>query len=65
VLIVGGSADDSAELYTPNTGEFTKTGKLTVARSGATATLLDNGNVLIAGGDNDGTTLTSAEIYTP
>jgi len=42
-----------------DSGTFTKTGNLTAARSGATATLLGDGTVLIAGGSGD----TPAELY--
>ena len=56
----------SAELYDPATGTFTATGSMTIARSGATATLLNNGNVLVAGGvDATNTPLASAELYEP
>src|SRR5207244_12793019 len=57
----------SAELYAPSTGKWTLTGSMNVARYYHTATLLSNGQVLVAGGD--GTTCsgtsTSAELYTP
>ena len=69
VLIAGGSDDGhsfaalaSSELYDPTTGKFTGTGSLITARYGHTATLLPNGTVLIAGGDDP---LGSAEIYDP
>ena len=42
-------------------GSFTKTGSMNVARISHTATLLSNGEVLVAGGDNSG----SAELYNP
>ena len=72
VLIVGGSSDGStalpsAEIYDPVAGTFTAlTGagqSLGAARFGHTATLLPNGNVLIAGGQNSGGPLSSVEIY--
>src|SRR5258708_38651522 len=49
-------------------GNFQKTGSLNVARGAHTATLLSNGEVLVAGGDNSsfgGGYLSSAELYNP
>jgi hypothetical protein len=40
----------TAELYNPSTGQFTATGSMTDTRIGYTATTLQNGQVLIAGG---------------
>ena len=87
VLIAGGSPDQvltqpvlaSAELYDPTTGEFTPTGSMATARTDATATLLPDGRVLIAGGwgcpnrrmcspddtASGGGALASAELYDP
>jgi hypothetical protein len=75
VLVIGGNTVNagqdrmlsSAELYDPRTGSWTETGRLTSARSNATATLLDDGRVLVAGGVTsvlDGPDRT-AEIYDP
>jgi len=44
---------------------FAATGGMTAARTGHTATLLNNGSVLIAGGENSTGTLSSAEVYQP
>lgn len=77
VLIAGGIGPNgaadvplaSAELYDPAKGTFTLTGSLITARTNASATLLNNGTVLFAGGDGPGSPnlvpLTSAEVYDP
>jgi hypothetical protein len=45
---------------------FKATGSMNVARDGQTATLLANGEVLVAGGENDTTGfLASSEVYNP
>ena len=49
-------------------GNFQRTGSMNVARTSHTATLLSNGQVLVAGGDNttfEGGPLASAELYNP
>ena len=59
----GGSPQNTAEIYNPSTGLFTATvNNMSANRSGATATLLNNGLVLIAGGDGAGS---SADLYDP
>jgi hypothetical protein len=58
----------SAELYDPTSGTFSLTGNLHTARSSQSATLLTNGNILLAAGQNDGANggyLSSAELYNP
>src|SRR5438094_247090 len=44
---------------------FNYTGSLSTARSGYTATLLQNGKVLVAGGQDSSGVLSSAELYDP
>ncbi len=46
-------------------GGWSPTGSLTQARYGHRATLLNNGQVLVAGGLGSGDTGKSAELYTP
>ena len=84
VLVAGGCCEaghpdtglTSAEIYDPSTGTWSPTGSLKVGRAGATATLLQNGDVLVAGGSCNGegygcdagsflSNLKSAEIYDP
>ena len=56
----------SAEIYNPATGTFTTTtGAMTTSREYHTATLLNNGMVLIAGGLSSGVSLSSAELFDP
>jgi hypothetical protein len=60
----------SAELYDPSTGNFTLTGSMHAERCGYiapgfTATLLGNGQVLIAGGSNSSGLVSTAELYNP
>ena len=80
VLVAGGrnangdlfAALASAEIFDPlannGTGAFTLTGNLSSARDVATATLLSNGTVLLAGGftgDVAGPAVSSADIFDP
>ncbi len=74
VLIVGGESFSgstftvlaSAELYDPSTGKWSFTGSMHVARYNQTATQLNNGEVLVAGGqDSNNNPLASAELYNP
>jgi len=72
VLVAGGehflvpSPLASAEIYDPVTGTFSPTGSMATARGSDTATLLDHGTVLVAGGFNSQSkALASAEIYDP
>jgi hypothetical protein len=76
VLVAGGTTVDfngvtvaSTELYDPATGAWTATGSMLQGRERQTATVLQNGQVLIAGGDfYDGVNagfLTECELYDP
>ena len=53
----------AAELYDPASGTWTPTASMIAGRAGATATLLRDGRVLMAGGDMGGST--AAELYDP
>src|SRR5437667_9283320 len=55
----------SAELYDPVAETWTATGDLGTARVYDTATLLPNGKVLVAAGNNSFNFLSSAELYDP
>ena len=55
----------SAELYDPASGTWTGTGSLNTARDEHTATLLQNGMVLVAGGFDSIIVSASAELYDP
>jgi hypothetical protein len=73
VLLAGGTANRlgtpplaSAELYDPTSQTFTATGSMTTARSSHAATLMANGEVLLAGGvDSSGAPSATAEVYNP
>ena len=56
----------SAELFDPTSGTFTPTtGSMSVGRYGHTATLLNNGTVLVTGGDNGLGALPTADLFDP
>jgi len=76
VLITGGNSvgrdgypfsQTAAELYDPTTGTFSYTGSLNLGRADQTATLLQNGQVLITGGYDSiaGAPTATAELYDP
>jgi N-acetylneuraminic acid mutarotase len=53
----------SAELYDPAAGTWMAVANLVSARYGHTATLLQDGSVLLVGGEGPEGTLASAELY--
>jgi murein DD-endopeptidase MepM/ murein hydrolase activator NlpD len=73
VLIVGGDQNlcctgnslSTAELFDPATNTFSPTGGMTMGRFQHTATLLLNGQILVAGGDDGVNVFNTAEIYDP
>lgn len=62
VLVCGGATTNLVEIYDPATGVFTSRQGVYSHGSGASATLLNDGRVLIAGGAG---AATAAEIYDP
>jgi hypothetical protein len=54
-----------AELYDPASSTFSSAGSFTLPRTGYTVTLLTNGMVLIAGGEQAGIAVTWAELLDP
>jgi WD40 repeat protein len=72
VLVLGGWGGvnnhsdrlSGAEIYNPATETWTATNSMAAARVAFTATLLPNGNILVAGGGSSGH-LTSAELFDP
>jgi hypothetical protein len=74
VLVAGGIVDTttgeslaSAELFNPARGKWRLTGSMSAARVFATATLLPNGEVLVAGGAPalNGDCIASTELFNP
>ena len=77
VLVIGGEQAggissevdlDSSEIYDPATGTFRVAANMETPRTKFSATLLGNGKILVAGGDNvggPGDPLDSAELYDP
>jgi hypothetical protein len=71
VLVAGGCETNgcslyasAGELYDPVANKWTTTGAMLTPRRSHTATLLNNGDVLVIGG-TDGVALSSCELYNP
>jgi N-acetylneuraminic acid mutarotase len=76
VLVAGGCTGQNsngcsgvtakAEYYTPSTGKWAALPPMNVARGNLTATLLPNGQILVAGGINAaGNPIVSSELFNP
>jgi hypothetical protein len=64
--VTGSGYRRSAELYDPETGEWTATEDMKTCRGSPTTSTLDSGKVLVAGGIGcDASSQASAEIYNP
>jgi hypothetical protein len=64
-FFTGGEPGPRAEVYDPFTRAFNHIGDMTKPRSSHTATRLNNGEVLIAGGTISRSSTASAELYVP
>src|ERR1019366_6338398 len=65
-LNLEGNVLSGAEIFDEATGAFSPAGRMAAARMGFSATTLTNGNILVAGGqDNLGNVLDTAELYDP
>ncbi len=56
---------DTAEIYRPASGTWRPAGSMDEPRYEHTATLLENGSVLVVGGLGSFYSLTTAELYKP
>src|SRR6516164_5637831 len=60
LLAIGVAASTTTPPLAQNSGNWNKTGSMNTARENHTATLLQNGQVLVAGGFNNTLTIASA-----
>ena len=64
-ILPAGSSLGTAQLYDPELNTFGNAGSLVTPRNQFTATLLNNGRVLAAGGATAASALATAELYNP
>jgi Galactose oxidase, central domain len=72
VLVSGGRGGNSAatatataEIWSPATGTWTAAGEMSAPRASETMTVLQDGRVLVTGGEGPGPVIDSAEIFDP
>jgi hypothetical protein len=64
-VLINGNGDVLTDIYDPSSDSFIPTGEMKAIRMDETVTLLQDGRVLFAGGQNADTSLNSAELYDP
>lgn len=64
-LCASSDATADAEVFQPTTQTFTPVGKMSRARGGHTATLLDTGRVVVIGGRDDQGSVDVTEVFDP
>jgi N-acetylneuraminic acid mutarotase len=64
-VLVAGGRTMTAEIYDPGSGTWSMTGSMAVSRSSHTVTVLANGTVLVAGGENFNGVIQTTEVYMP
>jgi hypothetical protein len=65
-MACGNPSTASVDVYDPSTGKFSPNGSLAEPRTGEDALLLNDGRVLVSGGDGEsGGSLNTIEIYDP
>src|ERR1035437_6563990 len=65
LFVIGLAATTPLPALAANSGTWANTGSMNTTRTAHSATLLPNGQVLVAGGESSAGGLTSAELYNP